>query len=182
MRRTRQKSKARYGKKAAQSHTGVTDDDDATTRRNLPVAQHNHQPQQFFQSPVIVTVAAVIVMVVLLGWCRRDSMADTCPCGNMSWASPRAQAIERFGYARGCDFDVLDDMPPQTEFDARYWNKRPVLIRNGTKAWPARAKWSKSYVQRMLSREDFGMQWFSTSDEWVPPKQRQHIVAHKLTV
>ena len=41
-----------------------------------------------------------------------------------------------YEYAGGCDWDVLDDFPSQETFDAKYWNKLPVVIRNGTSYGP----------------------------------------------
>ena len=53
--------------------------------------------------------------------------AEECECALDDWASPPPDA-ERFEYGPGCDFDVLDALPSQQEFDAKYWHRAPVLI------------------------------------------------------
>ena len=111
-------------------------------------------------------VAILIGLIIeFLSWdLRRERRpADECPCAD-EWAPPSAQAIERFEYSRGCDFDVLDEFPSQEEFDRIYWNKRPVLVRNGTFNWPARTKWSKDAIIRGLSDGWQGAAWFKASD------------------
>ena len=73
-----------------------------------------------------------------------------CPCG-YEWPAEVSAGAERFEYAAGCDFDVVDEMPSQEEFDARYWN-RARLIR-GTRDWPARRLWSKRALLDRARRE-----------------------------
>ena len=72
-----------------------------------------------------------------------------------------------YDYAGGCDWDVLDDFPSQETFDAKYWNKLPVVIRNGTSLWPARSRWTKAAIIDALSGKDNyeGAAWFRTSDD-----------------
>lgn len=89
---------------------------------------------------------------------------DACECGD-AWAPPSAAAFEQFEYARGCDFDVVDEFPTQADFDRLYWNRRPLLVRNGTATWPARSKWSKAFISAQLGGGGWGAAWFKASDE-----------------
>lgn len=109
-------------------------------------------------------VVAVCIPVLLLRQGQAASTSsDGCNCGN-DWAAPSPKAFEKFEYAGGCDFDVLDAFPSQEEFDRVYWNKRPVLIINGTADWPARSKWTKAFIGDQLSGGDWGSAWFKASD------------------
>ena len=71
-----------------------------------------------------------------------------------------------YEYPRGCDFDVVDEMPSQDVFDSTYWNRRPLLVRNGTKAWRAQTAWStKAKIISAFRGSGFGSAWFRSSDE-----------------
>lgn len=53
-------------------------------------------------------------------------------------------------------------MPSQEEFDGRYWNRAPLLVRNGTRRWPAR-RWSKRRLRDQLG-ERIWAQWLRSHD------------------
>jgi hypothetical protein len=69
------------------------------------------------------------------------------------------------GQANHCDFDVLEEMPSQESFDATWFNKKPVLIRNGIAEWPARQKWQSKAAMSQMFGTDFVSQWFRSGDE-----------------
>ena len=81
--------------------------------------------------------------------------AEECECALDDWASPPPDA-ERFEYGPGCDFDVLDALPSQQEFDAKYWHRAPVLIRGGAEDWPARKRWAKARLWAAVADDDAG--------------------------
>ena len=90
---------------------------------------------------------------------------DSCPCGD-EWPSQSSQSsLAKYEYS-GCDFDVLDDMPSQEHFDARYWNRAPVLIRNGTRDWPARTRWTKRALLERMRRGRPLAGYLRTDDHW----------------
>lgn len=81
---------------------------------------------------------------------RKGVSADAdapCPCSMEKWQPPPPESV-KYEMTGGrvtddCDFDTIDAEVSQAEFDRLYWNNRPVRIRNGTRNWPATAKWTK---------------------------------------
>ena len=116
---------------------------------------------------VAVGAAALGALAIALPRARAPAASGgdgACPCDLDAWAPP-PDAAEQYVYAPGCDFDVLDAFPSQSEFDAEYWNRRPVLIRNGTARWP-REIWGKRTLYDALRRAALGGNYLKTTDEW----------------
>ena len=112
------------------------------------------------------TAAAAVAATagaVALVWLRGQKVG--CPCG-LSWPTEVTPAASSFEYGGGCDFEVVDEMPSQQEFDARFWNRAPLLVRNGTRDWPARTRWTKEALWRRSQRERHSAGYFRTDDHW----------------
>lgn len=71
----------------------------------------------------------------------------------------------------GCDIDVMDAADPTSvaTFKRDYDGKAPVLIRGAAAAWPAHARWSKSYLAERFGDFKFSAKKPSDDPECAPP-------------
>lgn len=93
--------------------------------------------------------------------------AGACSCDLLAWPPPPAEG-QAWEYQHKCDIPVLDAVPSQEAFDDLYFGKSPVLIRNGTREWPAKAKWQKPALwERLQGHAEQNVAHFHTDNYWV---------------
>jgi len=112
----------------------------------------------------LVAIAAAAVAARCALQSSEASLEAECACDLDAWAPP-TRAADKYVYKPGCDFDVLESFPTQEHFDATYWNRAPVLIRNGTSAWPS-AIWTKRRLFDELRETNSSGSYLKTSDHW----------------
>ena len=94
-------------------------------------------------------------------------------CALPDWAPPKPEEIAELDLGwEYCDWEVRDTAPSDEEFRAKYWQQKPVIVRNFTRAWPATDRWSKkalweAYGGREVSSFDSDTYLVSHA-KWVP--------------
>ena len=63
-------------------------------------------------------------------------------CALPDWGQPKPEELAEVDLGMEyCDWEVRDTAPTNEEFLEKYWQKRPVIVRNFTAAWPATERW-----------------------------------------